>query len=112
MSVSRETVRRTLKEDGLYPFHRRRQQRLTQKQKRRRVAFARQYMDFDWERTLMTDETEFLLVPRGNSKNDVVWARNLEDVPPIEQDAHPASVRVWAGVSALVGLLCISMMEF
>src|SRR6185503_17315714 len=38
MSVSRETVRRTLKEDGLYPFHRRRQQRLTQKQKRRLVA--------------------------------------------------------------------------
>jgi len=101
MSVSRETVRRTLKEDGLYPFHRRRQQRLTQKQKRRRVAFARQYMDLDWERTLMTDETEFLLVPRGNSKNDVVWVRNVEDVPPIEQDAHSASVRVWAGVSAL-----------
>ena len=101
MSVSRETVRRTLKEDGLYPFHRRRQQRLTQKQKRRRVAFARQYMDLDWERTLMTDETEFLLVPRGNSKNDVVWARNVEAFPLIEQDAHSASVRVWAGVSAL-----------
>jgi len=28
-------------------------------------------------------------VPRGNSKNDVVWARNVKDVPPIEQDHTP-----------------------
>jgi DDE superfamily endonuclease len=58
-------------------------------------------MDFNWKRTLMTDEAEFQLVPRGNSKNDVVWARSVEDVPPIEQEGHSAAVRVWAGVSAL-----------
>ena len=101
VSVSKDTARRTLKEDGLKAFHRRRQQRLTEKQKRRRVLFAKQYMDFNWKRTLMTDEAEFQLVPRGNSRNDVVWARSVEDVPPIEQEGHSAAVRVWAGVSAL-----------
>lgn len=63
----------------------------------KRVSFARQFVDFDWEHTLMTDETEFQLVPRGNSRNDGVWARDMENVPPIELDAHAASVRVCAG---------------
>ena len=101
VSVSKDTVHRALKEDDLKPLKRRRQQRLTPQQKRRRVSFAAQYMDFDWQHTLMTDETEFLLRPRGNTTNDIVWARDVEDVPPIELDAHSASVRVWAGVSAL-----------
>jgi hypothetical protein len=98
--VSRETVRRTLRAADLKPYHRLRQQKLTEKQKRRRVSFAREFKDHDWNTTLMTDETEFQLVPRGNTRNDVVWVHSADEVPPLEQDAYSASLRFWAGVSA------------
>ena len=78
MVVSKNTVRRTLKEAGLNPFHRSRQQKLTDEQKRNRVVFAKNFKDHDWETTLMTDETEFEVLSRGNTKNDVVWARDPE----------------------------------
>ena len=35
-----------------------------------------------------------------NTKNDIVWARSIEDVPPAEIDQYSPSVRVWGGVSA------------
>jgi hypothetical protein len=49
----------------------------------------------------MTDESEFSLRPTSNPRNDIVWARTREEVPPIEQEAHSPSVRFWAGASAL-----------
>ena len=49
----------------------------------------------------MTDETEIDLDPRGNSKNDVVWAESSESVPVQELQNWAASVRLWAG--ALLG---------
>jgi hypothetical protein len=48
----------------------------------------------------MTDETEVALVPRTNSKNDIVWSTSIELVPPAEQDAYSAALRFWAGASA------------
>lgn len=47
----------------------------------------------------MTDESQVLLFPRGNSRNNVVWVRAHTDVPPLEQDKYSASVRFWAGAS-------------
>jgi hypothetical protein len=48
----------------------------------------------------MTDESDFNLFARTNRKNDVVWARSIEEVPPMEVVKHAAGVKVWAGVSA------------
>ena len=51
--------------------------------------------------TLFTDESAFLLHPKTtNKKNDVVWARGREDVPPVEVKQYSPKVRVWGGVSA------------
>ena len=51
--------------------------------------------------TLFTDESEFPLRPKAtNTKNNIVWARSIDDVPPAEIDQFSASVRVWGGVSA------------
>jgi transposase len=98
--ASRMVVHRALHQEGCHPRHRAKKQKLTDVHKRKRVAFAKAFKDHDWDSTLMTDEAEFLLVPKGNTKNDIVWVRDGDEVPPLEQDSHSASVRFWAGVAA------------
>ena len=69
--------------------------------KQKRVTFARRYRNHDWINTLFTDESQFPLIPSAtNTKDDVVWTRCPEDVPPAEIDQYSPSVRVWGGVSA------------
>jgi hypothetical protein len=91
-----------LRSRGLKPYHRAKQLKLSPEHKRRRVRFARKYRNHDWTNTLFTDETEFPLVPTkaGNSKDDIVWARRKEDVPPLEVEQYTESLRVWGGFSA------------
>jgi len=100
ITVSHESVRKHLLREGLYPYRRRRQPWLNKKQKTKRMKFARDYLDHDWENTLMTDESDFNLFARSNPKNDVVWASSYDEVPPMEVVKHAAGVKVWAGVSA------------
>lgn len=49
----------------------------------------------------MTDETEFRLYSAkgANTKNDVVWAHSVSEVPPKKVAKYTPTVRVWAGVS-------------
>ena len=100
IKVRKDTVRKHLVQSGLYPYRRQKQPFLSAKQKKKRVKFARKYLDHDWNNTLMTDESDFNLFAPTNRKNDVVWARSLADVPPLEVVKHAAGVKVWAGVSA------------
>lgn len=97
VDVTNMTVYNYLKRDVQYPYHRRKQPRLTQAHRDRRVAFARQYKDLNWMRTLMTDETEVALVQKPNSKNDIVWLPKGEDPPPVEVDPYAVTLRLWAG---------------
>jgi transposase len=101
VSYSKDSVHRIVKREGLHPYHRRKQPKLTGGHEARRVEFARNYRRFNWERTLMTDETEFSLIPTSNPRNDVVWARNRDEVPPVDQQAHSPTLRFWAGASSL-----------
>ena len=95
------TIGKFLAREGLYPFHRPKQLRLTAAHKRRRVTFAKNHKNHPWNNTLFTDETEFPLYPtKVNTKNDVVWARNIGSVPPAEVDTYSPKLKVWGGVSA------------
>ena len=94
------TVDNYLKGDHQYPYHRRKQPRLSDDHKARRVAFAEEYQDSDWLRTLMTDETEVSLGQKPNSKNDIIWAPKGADVTPVDVDQYPRTLRFWAGASA------------
>ena len=98
---SHVTVRTHLLKEGLYPYRRRKQPRLNAKQQKKRLNFAHQYADHDWMNTLMTDESDFNLFTATNPKNDVVWARSYDEVPPVEVVKHASGVKVWAGVSAI-----------
>jgi transposase len=94
-------IQRFLIQSGLKPYHRRKQLKLRQAHKSKRVAFARAHLTDNWSRTLFTDETEFLLHPtRGNPTTDIVWARRQEDVPAVEVDQYSPKLRVWGGISA------------
>lgn len=99
-TISRTSVRRVLRSDGLHPYRRQKQPRLTQRHKMKRRTFARNHKDHDWEHTLMTDEKDFELFPTGNPQNDRVWARSAADVPARPLVKHSASVSVWGGISA------------
>jgi transposase len=100
VAISNFTVHRILHQEGCHPRHRNRQQKLTDAHKKKRVAFAKKFKEHNWNSTLMTDEAEFRLTPKGNTKNDVVWVRDGDTVPPLEQDNYSPSVRFWAGAAA------------
>ena len=53
---SHVTIRKHLLKEGLHPYRRRKQPRLTSKQQKKRVDFAHRYADHDWLNTLVTDE--------------------------------------------------------
>ena len=97
-SVSRETIRTTLKKSGLMPHRKRKVTRLTEAQKLRRVAFAKKYRRTDWSKIVFWDETESELFPTPNRKNDIIW-----DVKETEyrqgQVAHPATFRYGVAIT-------------
>jgi transposase len=94
-------IREWLKDEGLKAYHRPKRPRLLDLHKKQRVIFARTYKNHDWLNTLFTDEWEFPLNPKTtNTKNDIVWARSIDDVPPVEVEQYSEKVRVWGGVSA------------
>lgn len=100
IDVSRSTVRRVLHNHSLFPYKRSKQPRLTAAQKTKRVRFAREYRNHDWENTLMTDESDFNLFAATNPQNDRIWHDDPDQVPPQELVNHASGVKVWAGVSA------------
>jgi transposase len=97
--VSRRTVARVAKSAGLRPYHKRKRPLLTEDHKKRRRNFARKFAKHDWRATMLSDEKIFPLVPAGNSKNDVVWAESVDDVPPRSQVSKSASIMVWGGIT-------------
>lgn len=101
ITLSTRAIQLFLTDAGLHPYHRDKQLRLTAEHKAKRVRFARSHLTHDWHRTLFTDETEFELNPRTtNTKDNIVWARRKEDVPPAEVDQYSPKLRVWGGLSS------------
>ncbi len=96
--VSRETIRTSLKKEGLRVHRLRKTPRLTPDQKARRVAFAKKYSRFDFTKAAFWDETEFELISTPNPKNDIVW-----DVKGSEHTfgkvAHPATFKFGAAIT-------------
>lgn len=100
--VGREAVRRALHASGLHPFHRTYVPKLSDKNERDRLAFARKHLRerTDFGTWLFTDEKDFDLHPRVNKKNDVVWAEDDSEVPSAKRVTHSPSTKVWGGFSA------------
>lgn len=71
--VSRETIRKSIRSEGLYPHRRRKTPMLTEDHKARKVSFAKRYRRFDFTNCAFWDETEFELWATPNPKNDIIW---------------------------------------
>ena len=101
VSLDVSYIRKWLKKQGLKPYHRPKRLALSDSHKVKRVTFARKYRKHDWMNTLFTDESEFPLQLKAlNTKNNIVWARSIDNVPPAEIEQYSNAVRVWGGVSA------------
>ena len=87
LAGSRSTVWRYMNKKGWKPF-RRQKPLLTEKQRRARLKFAKQYKHLtalEWEDFLFSDECPKYLFQLPNPKNDVVWGSQENQVPPAYQ---------------------------
>ena len=91
--VSPRTVVRVLKSEGLKPYHRRKRPHIKAVQASARGVFCKKYKSLDWRRIVFADEKSFSAYTVLNSKNDIVWARRIEDVPFRETEKYPAHVK-------------------
>jgi hypothetical protein len=100
IDLSRETVRRTLHEQGLIPHRQVPRSRMTEDQQLRRLKFSQDFLTHDWRYTLFTDEKHFTTFSPPNRRNDVIWdVRGIEYV--FEKVRHPPQTRFWGGISYL-----------
>ena len=97
--IGRNTVRLNLKKQGLIPHRKKRRPKLTQKQKEKRVAFAKKYRRKDWSKTAFWDEKLFELDHSPNPKNDIIWdERGAEYFK--EAEKYPAKVMIGVAITS------------
>jgi hypothetical protein len=102
-SVGRETIRRHLLSIGFKSRAVGRQPILSPAQVAKRVSFAKDFKDFDWNKAVMVDETYAQDHGRTNPRNDRQWTLSRSDVKvaPRQQVAHPAQIGYFGAVCCL-----------
>ena len=102
--MSHMTVHRYLvKNLGAKAMKRPKIPKLTPQHKNKRLEFCLERRDWtvnDWKKVIFSDESPYLLFPEGNSKNDIVWAKNTSDVEPSETVKFSPKIMVWGAISA------------
>ena len=81
LQISRESVRRCLKEKGLKPVQTKSKPKLSEKNITARIEFAETHRNTDWSKVMFTDEKDFWLFSRVSKKNDVVWVADDSSIP-------------------------------
>uniref|UniRef100_A0AAR2LDN2 Tc1-like transposase DDE domain-containing protein n=1 Tax=Pygocentrus nattereri TaxID=42514 RepID=A0AAR2LDN2_PYGNA len=100
--VSKTTIRRYLHANKLFGRHARKKTFLTHNHKRKRLEFAKQYWDFNWDRVLWSDETKIELF--GNKCCKWVWRNTRAEyaekhlMPTVKYGG--GSVMLWACFSS------------
>lgn len=102
--TSKSAVHRHLRENlGVKPYRPRFQPKLTEEQKKKRVAFCKMVKEWtpeDWKKVIFSDESPFELFHPVNRKNDVIWAHSSDSVIPSATVKFPAKVMVWGAISS------------
>ena len=91
--VSRETVRRAIKKEGLVYLKIRKVDKLSEDNIKDRLRYAKEMKDFDYEQVLFTDEKTFYLtfVPQG------AWVERGEHLEQ-EVPKWPKKLNVWGAI--------------
>ena len=108
--MSHMTVHNYLtKKLGAKAFKRPKIPKLTKKHVQKRLNFCRERLNWtvdDWKKVIWSDESPYALFAEGNSKNDVIWAKGVEDVEPIEKVKFSPKVMVWGAMTSHACLSC------
>lgn len=102
ISISKDIVWRFQREEGQKPYKRQTQPLLTIKNIEARKKFAQKYGSKSlafWDNWLFTDEKYFGLSERSNSKNDVIWSDNPNNIKHVKQPKNEAKIMIWGGFS-------------
>ncbi len=97
--VSKSTVQRTLRSQGLIPHRKKRRPKLTEGQKMTRVEFGKEFRRRDWSESAFWDEKKFELLHPPNPKNDVVWDERKKEYFK-EEEKFPKSIMVGIAITA------------
>lgn len=109
LGISHESVRNLVKSDlGLKSLKRTSAQHLSLEIRRKRLercrALKRRHEDWNLENVLFSDEKIFTVEATTNRQNDRVLCPSVSNIPEniryVGRSQKPASVMVWAGVSA------------
>ena len=87
---------------GAKAFKRWKIPKLTEKHVKRRLKFCkdrRKWTPDDWKKVIWSNEN-YQLYPKGNSKNDVIWAKSPEGVETIELMKFSPKVMVWGAMTS------------
>lgn len=95
------TIRRVLHSEGLHHRQPARKPYLSEVNKQKRLEFARQYLEFDWEKAIFTDEKSFMSSQHGRLH---LWRRNKtryeeKNIVP-NMESGRISVNMWGWMSA------------
>jgi transposase len=98
--VSKNTVWRALRSDGLRPYVEPEVPLQLHGDKQRRLRFAAEQKERDWRRCVFADEKKFMCGSRPNRRNDVIWTDEPSAIEPSPRVAHAVSVNVYGAFSA------------
>ena len=80
------------------PFHRRKIPRLTEKHIKDRLAFCKKVKNWtmeQWKQVVLSEESPFELYHPPNSKNDVIWSREKNEIEHVPIVKFRPKVMVW-----------------
>ena len=109
MNISERSVRRVVKTRmGLRPIKLQKTHALTDQMKATRLqrcrALLQRFTPADTSDILFTDEKLFNVEQTFNHQNDRIWSQSVKEASKkgryVSRKGHPASVMVWAGVTA------------
>lgn len=112
IDVSQSSVHRILKEHDIKPYHKVREQSLTERHMADRVTFGRWLLEKfghdgskgQWLFVVNTDFSAYVRTePRHNSKNDVVYAKDKENIRQLlsnKEKKFAPGVMLWGGISS------------
>jgi transposase len=98
LGLSQRTVGRGAKMLGLKPYRVIPKPPLNSSQQRKRVRFAMEHKDQDWDEVVFEDEKTFIVGREPNKKNDVVYAYRPSDVEFVPKVRHPPKLNVAAAI--------------
>lgn len=97
--VSHTTVQHIAHALNMHPYARPRKPLLTPTFKTNRLRFARASGTRDWRAVIAADEKRFSLFDTPNRRNDVVWGRRGDPIPPSVRAKHSVHLNVYAAIA-------------